>query len=185
MKEQGQLLGEPRGLLSSSLPEPPRENTEDSPQGWCNPDACVMAGKECSATPQLLLPHGRSSAVLAPKLTHFPETRTAIPSSSPFSLLALILAHPSLLILFLLPSAYLHLPPVPHPMGNATTFVFLTVSKPTSASPLSLLQLPLQTLPLETQSHPTGSFYPLHLTPSPSQATFLSRVLFSFSRRLQ
>lgn len=146
-----------------------------------------MAGKECSATPQLLLPHGRSSAVLAPKFTHLPETKTAFPSSTPFSLLALILVNPSPLILFLLPSAYLHLPPppVPHSLGNSTTLVFFSVSKSTSTSPLALLQLPLQILPLETQFHPSSSLYPLQSAPLPNQATFLSRVLFFFSRKLQ
>lgn len=97
MKEQGQLPGELGGLLWSSLPEPPSGHREDSLQGWCNLTAWVMGGKECSATPQLLLPHGRSSDVPGPKFTHLAETTTAIPSSTSSSVLALIFTKPSLI----------------------------------------------------------------------------------------
>lgn len=125
--------------------------------------------------------HMEEISHICPKV-HLPKTRTTIPSSAPFILPALILVNPSLMILFLLPFANFHLPPVPHPMGNPTAFVFFGVFKCTSTSPLALLLLLLQILPLETQSphwlsQPT-SFHLLH-----KPAHLFERVLFSFSRR--
>lgn len=94
--------------------------------------------------------HTEELSCICPKVP-LPKTTTTIPSSIPFTLPALILVNPSLLILFLLPSVYFHIPPVPHTMGKPIAFLFFSVSKCTSTSPLAL-QLPLQILPLETQS---------------------------------
>lgn len=79
MKEQGQFLGEPRGLLQSRFPEPPHEQTGTSPQGWCNIDACVMAEEKSSVTPQLLLKTWRSSATFAPNF-FFPRPEPPLPA---------------------------------------------------------------------------------------------------------
>lgn len=146
-----------RGSLCS-LPNAPLRMYRVQPPRLVQP-GCLRAGRKGSALPRCSSSH---VGALAPDFTRLglPRTKIAFPSSTPFPLLVLIIANPSFLVLFLLPSAYLHLPPAPHPRGNPTTLAFFSASQPISTSPLPLLQVPLQTLP----SHPV----PLSWLPSPT-----------------
>lgn len=154
-------------------PKSPPENIQDTHRGWCDLDAGVLAQR--SALPRCSSSH---VGALTPDLTRLglPETKTAFPSPTPFLLLVLTLAHSPLSIIFLLPSAYLHLPPAPHPMGNNTKLAFFSASQSISTSPAPTADSPIRPSPtLVAPFTPTA----------PNEASFSSRVLFSFSKRFQ
>lgn len=154
-------------------PKSPPENVRDTHRGWCNLDACVLAQR--SALPRCSLSH---VGALTPDFTRLglPETKTAFPSPTPFLLLVLILAHPSLLVLFLLPSAYL-LHPIPWvipPHSHSSVLPNL----------FPLLQLPLQTLPSDLVPLLWLPSLPLPQTRPPSRAGFCFPSARGFSTRL-
>lgn len=115
-KNKGSSLGSQEVCYSPGS----HEETGNSPQGWCNIDACVMAEENAQSHPSFYW-HVEELSCICSKFP-LPKTRATIPSSTPFSLPALIFVNPSLLILFLLPSIYFHLLPVTHSMGNSPAF---------------------------------------------------------------
>lgn len=165
------MYGKLRGSLCSLPKVPLRMYGTPTEAGATWMPACWHRGVLCHAA-------ARPRFALTPDFTRLglPETKTAFPSPTPFLLLVLILAHPSLLVLFLLPSAYLHLPPAPHPMGNPTTLAFFSASQSISTSPAPTADSPIRPSPtLVAPFTPTA----------PNQASFSSRVLFSFCKRFQ
>lgn len=139
--------------------------------------------------------HTEELSCICPKVP-LPKTTTTIPSSIPFSLLALILINPSVLILFLLPSVYFHIPPVPHTMGKLNCISTLQCfqmcfhfspgsSAPTADSPIrdSVSSLALLTHFISSPSQTWPSFWEGFCFPSPGDFSKGLSNLAHFIRR--